>query len=87
MPRFWRAHLALAAINGQLGERDAAHTALRQLLTLKAEFAAAPRHELAKTWDPDMVEHLLDGLRKAGLDAATADAPTAAAEPAARPAS
>jgi len=89
MPRFWRAHLALAAINGQLGERDAAHTALRQLLTLKPEFAAAPRHELAKTWDPDLVEHLLDGLRQAGLDAAiaTAEAPTAAAKPAARPAS
>jgi serine/threonine protein kinase/Flp pilus assembly protein TadD len=86
MPRFWRAHLALAAIYGQLGERAAASTALRQLLLLKPEFAAAPRQELAKTWDPDMVEHLLDGLRQAGLEVA-GDARAAAAPPAAGPAS
>ena len=85
MPRFWRAHLALAAIYGQLGERDAARTALRQLLLLKPEFAAAPRQELAKTWDADMVEHLLDGLRQAGLEVA-GDARAAAAPPAAGPA-
>jgi serine/threonine protein kinase/tetratricopeptide (TPR) repeat protein len=70
MPRFWRAHLALAAIHGQLGEREAARTALERLLSLKPEFAAAPLHELQKTWDPELVEHLMDGLRKAGLNAA-----------------
>src|SRR5580692_7683050 len=67
MPRFWRAHLALAVIRGQLGERDAARAALQQLLLLKPEFAASARQELGKTWDPDLVEHLMDGLRKAGL--------------------
>jgi serine/threonine protein kinase len=70
MPRFWRAHLALAAIHGQLGQGEAARTALQQLLTLKPEFAGSAREELRKTWDPDLVEQLMDGLRKAGLDVA-----------------
>jgi serine/threonine protein kinase/Tfp pilus assembly protein PilF len=86
MPRFWRAHLALAAIYGQLGERDAAHAALHQLLTLKPEFAAAPQRELAKTWGPALAEHLLDGLRKAGLQSAS-DQRAPAAKPAAGPGS
>jgi serine/threonine protein kinase len=68
MPRFWRAHLALAAIYGQLGEREAARVSLRQLLSLKPEFAASAREELGKTWDPELVEHLMDGLGKAGLE-------------------
>jgi tetratricopeptide (TPR) repeat protein len=68
MPRFWRAHLALAAIYGQLGEREAAHTALQRLFSLKPEFAGSAREELGKTWDPELVEHLMDGLRKAGLE-------------------
>jgi serine/threonine protein kinase len=86
MPRFWRAHLALTAIYGQLGERDAARIALRQLLTLRPEFAAAARQELGKTWDPELVEHLMDGLRKAGLELA-GDEGTATAKPAAGPGS
>jgi TolB-like protein len=68
MPRFWRAHLALAATHGQLGEREAASNALRQLLLLKPEFAASAREELGKTWDPELVEHLIAGLRKAGFE-------------------
>jgi serine/threonine protein kinase len=86
MPRFWRAHLALTAIYGQLGERDAARIALRQLLTLRPEFYAAARQELGKTWDPELVEHLMDGLRKAGLELA-GDEGTATAKPAAGPGS
>lgn len=81
MPRFWRAHLALAAIYGQLGEREAAHTALQQLLLLKPEFAGSAREELGKTWNPELVEHLMDGLRKAGL-AIAGDDRAATAKPA-----
>lgn len=86
MPRFWRAHLALAAVYGQLGEHAAAGASLRQLLTLKPEFAAAPRAELRKTWDPELVEHLMDGLRKAGLEVA-GDERGSAAKPVAGPGS
>jgi serine/threonine protein kinase/tetratricopeptide (TPR) repeat protein len=82
MPRLWRANLALAAIYGQLGEGEAARAALRQLLLLKPEFAAAPREELGKSWDPELVEHLIEGLSKAGREAA-GDGSAATAKPAA----
>jgi TolB-like protein/Tfp pilus assembly protein PilF len=68
MPGFWRLSLALAAANGQLGERDAAAAALRELLAAKPEYASRAREELAKWWNADVVELLMDGLRKAGLD-------------------
>ena len=86
MPRLWRANLALTVIYGQLGERDAARGALLQLLSLKPELATAARQELAKTWDQELVEHLMDGLRKAGLEFA-GDEGTANAKPAAGPGS
>ena len=73
MPRFWRAHLALAVIYGQLGEGDEARSSLEQLLALKREFAASASAELAKSWDPELVAHLMDGLRKAGLEAEDAE--------------
>ena len=86
MPGFWRMNLALAAAYGQLGERDAAAGALRELLAAKPEFASRAREELSKWWNADFVEHLMDGLRKAGLDvrveaveAASAPAPGASA--------
>ena len=86
MPGFWRMNLALAAAHGQLGERDAAAGALRELLAAKPEFASRAREELSKWWNADFVEHLMDGLRKAGLDvrveavqAASAPAPGASA--------
>ena len=68
MPGFWRMNLALAATHGQLGERDAAAGALRELLAAKPEFASRARDELSKWWNPDLVEQLMDGLDKAGLD-------------------
>ncbi|MFY9530711.1 MAG: protein kinase [Candidatus Acidiferrales bacterium] len=67
MPGFWRTHLALAAAYGQLGEGEAAGDAGRELLALRPDFAVVAREELGKWWDPELVEHLIDGLRKAGL--------------------
>jgi serine/threonine protein kinase/tetratricopeptide (TPR) repeat protein len=70
MPGFWRTNLALAAAYGQLGEREAAENALKELLALRSEFATGARAELAKWWEPGLVEHLMEGLRKAGLETA-----------------
>jgi len=70
MPGFWRTHLALAAAYGQLGEREAAGNAVQELLTIKPDFAATGREELGKWWDAELIEHLIDGLRKAGLEIA-----------------
>ena len=41
---------------------------MRELLALKPDYAAVARQELGKWFDADTVEHLLEGLRKAGLD-------------------
>ena len=70
MPGFWRTQLALATANAQLGEPEAARNAVRELLSLRPDFAVVAREELGKWWDPELIEHLIDGLRKAGLEIA-----------------
>jgi hypothetical protein len=57
---------------GQLGELDAASSAVRDLLALKPDFAMTARDEFGKWFEPELVEHIVDGLRKAGLDVAHA---------------
>ncbi len=74
IPGFWRTSLALAAAYGQLGEREAAANAVRELLAVKPDFPVVAREELAKWWDAKLIEHLIDGLRKAGLEIAGEDA-------------
>jgi adenylate cyclase len=66
MPDFWRTNLAIAAACGQLGEASAAST-LQTLLKQRPDIAEAPREELSVWWQPEMVEHLIAGLAKAGL--------------------
>jgi TolB-like protein len=72
----------IAAAHGQLGEREAAGKALRDLLTLRPDFAVVAREVSSKWCDSELVEHLMDGLRKAGLDVAD-DEGTVPAQPAA----
>ena len=67
LPHFYRTHVFTAAAYGQLGERDSAGKALRELLILRPDFAATAREEFRKWYDSELVEHLIDGLRKAGL--------------------
>jgi TolB-like protein/Tfp pilus assembly protein PilF len=81
LPGHWGMHLALAAAYGQLGERDAAGKALRDLLKLRPDFAATARSDIEKWWEPEYVERMIDGWRKAGLDV---DAPARAAPAAER---
>jgi len=70
MPGFWRTHLALAAAYGQLDDQEAARRAVRDLLAIRPDFVAVAREELGKWWDAELVEHLVEGLRKAGLEIA-----------------
>ena len=72
LPDFFACHEALAAVYGQLGESEAAGKSVRDLLRLKPDFVATMRDELGKWFDRDLVEHLIEGLRKAGLDIAAA---------------
>jgi len=70
MPAFWRAQFALAIAYAQLGERDAASNAVRELLTIRPDFPVVARDELRKWWDAELIQHLIEGLRKAGLEIA-----------------
>jgi len=68
MPGFWRTQLILAAANGELGEPVAAGNAVQELLKIKPNFAVTARDELKKWYDDDLISHLIEGLRKAGLE-------------------
>jgi TolB-like protein/Tfp pilus assembly protein PilF len=70
MPNYFYAHAARAAALGQLGQLDAAKKELRELLTLRPDFAAAAHRDFSKWYDADRVEHMIEGLSKAGLGVA-----------------
>jgi non-specific serine/threonine protein kinase len=70
LPNHWGMHAGIAAAAGQLGELEAASKAVRDLLKLQPGFCATVNNTLAKWFDPEFREHLLDGLRKAGLEIA-----------------
>jgi TolB-like protein/tetratricopeptide (TPR) repeat protein len=70
MPGFWRTNLALAAVHGQLGEAEAARKAVQALLVIRPDFPVVARDELAKWWDADLIEQLIEGLSNAGLEVA-----------------
>ncbi len=68
LPGHWGAHAAMAAACGQLGDRDAAAKALRDLLALRPDFATTLHEQIEKWWEPEYGERMIDGLRKAGLE-------------------
>jgi tetratricopeptide (TPR) repeat protein len=70
LPGHWGMQAAMAACYGQLGERDAAAKALHALLKLRPDFADTIRKDVEKWWEPDYGKHLIEGLRKAGLQIA-----------------
>jgi len=67
--QFWT-HLVLAMVHGQLGNRDAAARALQELLAIYPDFPAHARQEIEKFFHAQRAhaEHVLEGLRKAGLE-------------------
>lgn len=68
LPGLFATPMVLAAAYGQLGELDAARKAVRELLALLPNAAAIARPGLSLWLDPELVEHYMDGLRKAGLE-------------------
>ena len=68
---FWL-QIVLAAAHGQLGEQQPASAAVRAVITQIPSFSANPR-AILNTWiQADMVEHLIQGLQKAGMSIAEA---------------
>ena len=68
MPDYWRTSLLIAAARGQMGDKPAAERALNMLLVQRPDFARAPHAELSIWWQPELVEQLMVGLKKAGLE-------------------
>lgn len=82
--QFWT-HELLARTHAQLGNQAAAAQALEELLALRPDFLVNARQELEKWFvESSVVEDMLEGLRKAGLQL-DRDAPERASSP--RPAS
>jgi adenylate cyclase len=63
---FWT-NWMLAAAYGELGELTAAHDALKDVLAQKEDFAQSADQLFSKWFDQQLTEHLMAGLRKAGL--------------------
>ncbi|HYA24203.1 MAG TPA: hypothetical protein VEF05_08580, partial [Terriglobales bacterium] len=68
MPGFWRTNIALATTYGHLGEVEPARKAIQMLLAARPEFATSAREQCLKWWYPELVDQIMEGLRKAGLD-------------------
>jgi len=68
MPGQYYSHALFAAVHGQLGEREAASKHVREVLALRPDFAEIVRDQFGKWYLPELVEQLIDGLRKAGLE-------------------
>jgi TolB-like protein/Tfp pilus assembly protein PilF len=68
LPGHWVDHLVTAAASGQTGEQETADKAIRALLKIRPDAATIVRKEFEKWWRPEDVEHLIEGLRKAGLE-------------------
>ena len=69
IPENARNWLWFAAVYGQLGRTKEAHEAIRKARELDPAVVAEPWGELSKDMHvEEWVEHLIDGLRKAGLD-------------------
>jgi TolB-like protein/tetratricopeptide (TPR) repeat protein len=65
--QFWSS-LVSAMVHGQLGNRAEAAQAVKELLALKPDFQTNARQELEKWFAENAhVDHVLAGLRKAGL--------------------
>jgi tetratricopeptide (TPR) repeat protein len=74
-------HAVLAMCYAQLGEMDAARKSLQEMLALKPDYGKVARRLHGKWIQPDLVEQLMDGLRKAGLEIAAAPAIPSPAPP------
>jgi len=68
MPGQYYSHALFAAVYGQLGDLDVAREEVRQVLALRPDFAEIAREQFGRWYLPDLVERLIDGLRKAGLE-------------------
>jgi hypothetical protein len=64
--------LLLAVTNAQLGNVQAARRCVDDLLAVSPKYGQFAREDLSKWFvSHEMVEHIIEGLRKAGVDVDT----------------
>jgi tetratricopeptide (TPR) repeat protein len=68
VPDYFYTHVALAACYGQLGQHAPAIAAVRELRRLNPAFAKDPAHYLGMWFTEEDTQHVIEGLRKAGLE-------------------
>jgi class 3 adenylate cyclase/TolB-like protein/Tfp pilus assembly protein PilF len=74
LPKNHMVQAGLAAAYGQLGELDKARAIIAQVLAIQPSFADNPRSAfVARRMPSELVDSLMDGLRKAGVDVAVAN--------------
>jgi hypothetical protein len=61
-------YAVLAMSHAQLGQLEPARRAVEQMLALKPDYVEIARDLHGKWIQPDLVEKLMDGLRKAGVE-------------------
>jgi len=81
LPRYHTSFAARAAVLGQLGEIERARNELSQILALRPDYASSVRRDFSMWYPPDLVEHWIEGLRKAGLDVPEAQTSAAMERP------
>ena len=67
LPGYYATYETLAAVYGQLGEIDLARKAVQDLLSVRPDYPINAREHLCKWFRSEFAEHVLEGLRKAGL--------------------
>jgi TolB-like protein/Flp pilus assembly protein TadD len=68
MPGYFHVPALRVAALGQLGRDEEARKAVRELLALRPDFGAVARQEYAKWYSPELIEQIIEGLRKAGME-------------------
>ena len=76
MPGYFYHHSTLACVLGQLGRSAEAQRSVRELLKMYPDFPTQARAELGKWMQPDLVEHFIEGMRKAGMEVPASEGAT-----------
>jgi tetratricopeptide (TPR) repeat protein len=71
MPKFWRRSVIIAASYGQLGKTENARKAVEELLTVRPDSAEFVPRFFNRWFQPEMMNHLVEGLRRAGISVST----------------
>ena len=73
LPGHWAEPMLTAAACGLLGERESGTKAVGELLKVRPDVGSTVRRDMEKWWSAEVVERLIDGLRKVGLEIASQD--------------